>query len=166
MKERSSNNLALKLLAMVLAILVWVVVNNIEDPVNVKQFRNITVELQNEEAIASIDKVYEVQSGGVITVTATAKASVLRKLTATDIIAVADLSNLSVTNATDIQLSCPKFENVSLKADVSMLRISLEDEATEQFKVEVNTIGTLPAGYAIGEVRVRPNLIKVSGAKS
>ena len=47
-----------------------------------------------------------------------------------------------------------------------MLTISVEDEQTEQFKVDVKTVGTLSEGYALGEVKVRPNLIKVSGAKS
>lgn len=166
MKEKIMNNFALKLLAAIIAFSVWFIVNNIDDPVNSKVFRNIQVEIQNEETINSLDKVYEVLSGGTINVTASAKESVLRKLNASDIVAVADLSNLSLTNAVSIQLSCPKYENVTLKSDVDMLRITLEDEATEQFKVDVNTIGTLPEGYALGEIRVRPNLIKVSGARS
>lgn len=166
MKEKIMNNFALKLLAAIMAFSVWYIINNIDDPVNSKVFRNIQVEIQNEETIASLDKVYEVLSGGTVNVTASAKESVLRKLTASDIVAVADLSNLSLTNAVSIKLICPKYENVTLRSDVDMLRITLEDEGTEQFKVDVNTIGTLPDGYALGEVKVRPNLIKVSGAQS
>ena len=166
MKEKIMNNFALNLLAGVMAFSVWFIINNIDDPVNSKVFRNIQVEIQNEETLASLDKVYEVLSGGTVTVTASAKESVLRKLTASDIVAVADLSNLSLTNAVSIKLTCPRYENVTLRSDIDMLRITLEDEATEQFKVDVNTIGTLPDGYALGEVKVRPNLIKVSGAQS
>ena len=166
MKEKIMNNFALKLLAAIMAFSVWFIINNIDDPVNSKVFRNIQVEIQNEETLASLDKVYEVLSGGTVNVTASAKESVLRKLTASDIVAVADLSNLSLTNAVSIKLTCPKYDNVTLRSDVDMLRITLEDEATEQFKVDVNTIGNLPDGYALGEVRVRPNLIKVSGAQS
>lgn len=166
LKEKIMNNFALKLLAAIMAFSVWFIINNIDDPVNSKVFRNIQVEIQNEETLASLDKVYEVLSGGTVNVTASAKESVLRKLTATDIVAVADLSNLSLTNAVSIKLTCPKYENVTLRSDVDMLRITLEDEATEQFKVDVNTIGMLPEGYALGEVKVRPNLIKVSGAQS
>ena len=166
LKEKIMNNFALKLLAAIMAFSVWFIINNIDDPVNSKVFRNIQVEIQNEETLASLDKVYEVLSGGTVNVTASAKESVLRKLTASDIVAVADLSNLSLTNAVSIKLTCPKYDNVTLRSDVDMLRITLEDEATEQFKVDVNTIGNLPDGYALGEVRVRPNLIKVSGAQS
>ena len=160
------NNLSLKILAVVLAAIVWVIVNNVDDPVSRKTFKNIEVELQNEDAISSLDKVYEVKTGGIINVTVSGKQSVLRKINASDIVAVADLSDLSITNATYIKLSCPKYENVNLSSDIRMLTISVEDEQTEQFKVDVKTVGTLSEGYALGEVKVRPNLIKVSGAKS
>ena len=165
-KEKIMNNFALKILAVVVAILVWIVVVNLEDPHASKTFRNITVKILNEEAIASLDKVYEVKSGGIINVKASARQSVLAKLSASDIVAEADLSNLSLTNAVSIKLSCPRYENVNLQPDVEMLRITLEDEATAQFKVDVNTVGTPPEGFALGDVIVRPNLIKVSGAQS
>lgn len=165
-KEKIMNNFALKVLAVVVALLLWIVVVNLEDPYTTKNFRNITVQILNEEAIVSLDKVYEVQSGGVINVKASARQSILSKLTASDIVAEADLSGLSLTNAVSIKLSCPKYENITLQPDVEMLKITLEDEATAQFKVDVNTIGTLPEGFALGDVIVRPNLIKVSGAQS
>ena len=165
-KEKIMNNFGWKLLAGIVAVIIWVIVINLDDPVDTRTFRNVTVEIKNEEAIASLDKVYEVQSGGIINVKASAKQSVLRKLTASDIVAVADLSNLSLTNAVSIQLSCPKYDNVTLTADTSMLRIALEDEKTAQFKVDVKTIGTPLDGFAIGEIKVRPNLIKVTGAHS
>lgn len=166
MKEKLMNNSSLKLLAGILAFSLWIIINNIEDPVNTKVFRNIQVEIENEEALTSLDKVYEILTGGTINVTASAKSSVLRNIQASDIVAVADLSQLSVTNAVSIQLTCPKYENVTLKSDVEMLRITLEDEATAQFKVDVKTVGAVADGYALGEIRVRPNLIKVSGAQS
>lgn len=166
LKEMIMNNWSLKVLAVVLAIMVWVIVNNVDDPVRTQVFHNIEVEIQHEDAIQDLDKVYEVRSGGVIDVTASAKKSVLRKLKASDIVAVADLSHLSLTNAVSIQLSCPKYERVELKSDTTMLTIDLDNEKTEQYKVDVTTEGTLPEGYALGDIKVRPNLIKVSGAES
>ena len=80
------NNLSLKILAIVLAAIVWVIVNNVDDPVSKKTFKNIEVELQNEDAILSLDKVYEVKTGGIINVTVSGKQSVLRKINASDII--------------------------------------------------------------------------------
>ncbi len=166
MKEMITNNWSLKVLAGVLAVMVWVIVNNVDDPVKKQVFHNIEVQIQHEDAIQDLDKVYEVRSGGVINVTASAKKSVLRKMKASDIVAVADLSNLSLTNAVSIQLYCPKYDRVELKSDITMLTIDLDNEKTEQYKVDVTTEGTLPEGYALGDIKVRPNLIKVSGAES
>lgn len=160
------NNFALKMLAVVVAVLIWIIVVNLEDPYASKTFKNITVNIVNEEAILSLDKVYEVQSGGVINVKASARQSVLANLSASDIVAEADLSSLSLTNAVTIKLECPRYENINLQPDIEMLKITLEDEATAQFKVDVNTVGTLPEGFALGDVIVRPNLIKVSGAQT
>lgn len=167
MKEKMMNNLGIKLLALVIAFLLWVVIINIDDPVDTKTFRDIDVKILNEREIESLDKVYEIISGGNINIEAKAKRSVLKKLKATDIIATADLSEVSATNAVSIQLMCPKYDNVVLRSNVEVLKISLENVATEQFKVSVDTNNTTPAeGYAIGEIRVRPNLIKVSGAET
>ncbi len=165
-REMITNNLSLKILAGVLAVLVWIIVNNVNDPVTTKVFKNVTVTIENESAIEELDKVYEVKEGGVIDVKASGKRSILHRLQSSDIQAVADLSSLSMTNAAYIQLSCPKYEYVELQSDTKMLTIDLDDEKTDQYKVDVTTEGSLPDGYALGEIRMRPNLIKVSGAES
>lgn len=166
MKEKIMNNFSLKLLAGVLAVIVWVIVNNIDDPMIPKTFKNITVQLQNEQAISSLDKVYEVMSGGTVDVTVYGKQSVVRKITEKDIVAVADLSQLSLTYAASIQLSCPKYENVELSSDVDMLCISLEEKKTKRCGVSVMTHGTPAEGHALGEVKKSVAAIEVSGPKS
>ena len=88
MKEMITNNWSLKVLAGVLAVMVWVIVNNVDDPVKKQVFHNIEVQIQHEDAIQDLDKVYEVRSGGVINVTASAKKSVLRKMKASDIASI------------------------------------------------------------------------------
>lgn len=171
MKEKMMNNVGIKILALCIAFLLWIIIINIDDPVDTKLFNNIPVEILNEDEIQSLDQVYEVISGGNINVKVKAKRSVLKKLKAADISATADLSERlsdeSQTNAVLIKLGCAKYDNVELSSNIQVLKISLEDIATEQFKVSVDTKGTTPeSGYAIGEIRVKPNLIKVSGAQT
>lgn len=166
MKEKIMNNFSLKLLAGVLAVIVWLIVNNIDDPMIPKTFKNITVQLQNEQAISSLDKVYEVMSGGTVNVTVYGKQSVVRKITEKDIVAVADLSQLSLTYAASIQLSCPKYENVELSSDVDMLCISLEEKKTKRCGVSVMPHGTPAEGHALGEIKKSVAAIEVSGPKS
>lgn len=160
------NNFALKLLAALLAVTVWLIVNNVDDPMTSKTFKNITVEVQNEQAITSLDKVYEIETGGTINVTAYGKQSIIRKISAANIVATADLSQLSVTKAAKIQLSCPNYEGVTLSSDVEMLSISLEERAAKRCGVNVITFGTPAEGHALGNIQKSKATIEVSGPES
>lgn len=168
-KVLEENNLGFKLLAICIAFLLWVVVINIEDPVETKVYKDIPVEILNEDAIQSLDQVYEVVSGNTVNITVKAKRSLLKMIRTSDLKATADLSE-AFNYAVPIKTSCPKYaisENVETTPDVSVMKISLEPVATDQFKVTVDMGDTVPeSGYAIGEVIVKPNMIKVSGAKS
>lgn len=160
------NNFALKLLAALLAVTVWLIVNNVDDPMTTKTFKNITVEIQNEQAITSLDKVYEIKSGGTINVTAYGKQSVIRNISASNIVATADLSQLSVTKSAKIQLFCPNYEGVTLSSDVEMLSINLEERAAKRCGVNVVTFGTPADGHALGYIQKSKATIEVSGPES
>lgn len=164
------NNFGFKILALCLASLLWIAIINIDDPVDTKMFNNIEVIVYNEEAIKSLDQVYEIVSGATVNVKVKAKKSVLHRMKAEDIQVMADLSEVLPTHAVPIKLTCPKFENsenIELSSNIEVLKISLEDIATEQFKVVVDTSSSsIVSGYAIGDIKVKPNLIKVSGPKS
>ena len=51
MRKRITNNLALKILAFLIAAFLWLVVVNIDDPVDDKTFSNIPVQVTHEEVI-------------------------------------------------------------------------------------------------------------------
>ena len=56
------NNIGIKLLALFSAIVVWVAIVNIEDPYKERTF-NVEVETINEDALSSVNKVYEIIEG-------------------------------------------------------------------------------------------------------
>ena len=92
MKQKLTNNLGLKLVSVVLAVVVWLIVVSIDDPVITRTYNGIEVELLNTEAITSQGKVYEVLDGSnVVSVTVSAKRSVLEKISRDYIKASADL---------------------------------------------------------------------------
>ena len=74
------NNLGFKILAVVLAFILWLVVYNIDDPKKSKTFTtNVTVE--NASAVTDMNKCYEVLDGtNTVTFTVTGKRSELEKL--------------------------------------------------------------------------------------
>ncbi|ROR28626.1 YbbR domain-containing protein [Mobilisporobacter senegalensis] len=166
MKKKLTKNLGMKILSLILATLLWIVIVNIDDPVTTRPFRDIVVEIQHEEAIKSLDKVYEVLEGNTVDVTVKAKRSVLDTIRVSDIKAVADLSNLSYTNAVPITVTCSKPVEQLTLGKVSTLKVALEDIDTKQFKITIVPKGTEEEGYLIGTIKAKPNIIQVSGAKS
>ena len=56
------HNLAIKLLSVFGALLVWLLITNIDDPYKAKTFL-VPVELINEDALHSVNKVFEVFEG-------------------------------------------------------------------------------------------------------
>ena len=92
------NNLGFKILAVVLAFILWLVVYNIDDPKKSKTFTtNVTVE--NASAVTDMNKCYEVLDGtNTVTFTVTGKRSELEKLDDTDFSAVADMNRLIIND--------------------------------------------------------------------
>lgn len=160
------HNLSAKILSLFGAALVWLLIVNIDDPYKTKAFV-VSVNTINEEALRSVNKVYEVIEGSTASVSVSGKRSVIDELTAADISAVADLSELSVVNSVDIKVALKR--NVS--SDVTLrcsqvFKVSLEDMDTRQMKVIVDVEGATANGYLLKECVVKPNLIEMTGGES
>ena len=164
------HNLVIKLLAIVGAVLVWLLIINIDDPYKTKLFV-VRVETINEDALRSVNKVYEVIEGSTATVSVGGKRSVIDKLQSDDIRATADLSELSSVNAVAIKVALKRFISYDIDLECSqVLKVSLEDMESKQVKVMVQTEGTPAEGYSVGVVEVtggssvidRVNTVRVS----
>lgn len=168
MKKRIMNNLAIKLLSVFVAFFVWLVIINVIDPTVTKHFTGITVEILNENVITSANQVFEVESGNTVDITVKGKRSFIEQLDETDFSASADLSKLSTVNTAGIQVRLNKQtkETVDIDCNNEVLRISLEEKASQQFKVEIESQGNLADSYELGEVVAQPNMIEISGGKS
>jgi len=160
------NNPGMKICSAVIAVIVWAVIINIDDPYKTRSF-NVEVETINENALNSVNKVYEVIEGNTALVKVKGKKSVVDKLNASDVRAVADLSNLSTVNAVAVQPSLRKIvsSEVILECE-QVLKVSLENKESKQVKVNVIANGTPGEGYTLGECTAKPNMIEVAGGES
>lgn len=170
MKRKWTKNLGLKILSLGLAALIWFIIVNIDDPAITRTFR-LSVEKRNEDVIANQGMCYEVLEGDAVTITVKGKRSVVENLTTSDFSAYADLSKLSRWNAVPIKVEITKYlteaDTPSITiGSVDTLIVSLEEAETKQFKVTVVKKGTVEDGYCIGEIKTKPNIIQVTGAKS
>jgi YbbR domain-containing protein len=164
--KRLVRNPGIMVLSLIVAIIVWMAIVNIEDPYKERTF-TVPVETINEDALSSVNKVYEIIEGNTAQVKVTGKKSIVDRLQAADIRATADLSALSAVNAVAIVPELTK--NVSSEPTLecsTVLKVSLEDRDTKQVKVTVVTNGTPQDGFSIGDCTARPNMLEISGGES
>lgn len=171
--KRLANNVGLKVLSILIAVILWLVVVNYDNPEITRTF-NIPVTVTNDRILEERGKVYEVVGqSNTATIYVKGKRRYLDNLTGSDFIATADLSQIVDLNEdgnekwVPINVSARRYEKELAITQKSVnMRITLEDLSTEQFYISCDTPGTPAEGYAIGEVEVSPNLIKISGPQS
>ena len=88
------NNLPLKILSILIAIVIWYVVVSVNDPI-VKERFDVPVQVTNEAYIAAGKKTYQIaEEYQTVTVTVTDNNSVVSRLKASDITVTADLTQI------------------------------------------------------------------------
>ena len=132
MKQVLTRNVGLKILSLFLAVLLWVIIMNIDDPYITKTIDDIPVNILNENAVEENNKMYEIDSGDTATIKVKGKRSIIDGLKADDFKAIADFKQMSMTYAVPIQISVKESSRVS-ESDIEILRqtemmtLSLED---------------------------------------
>lgn len=169
MKKKVGNNLSLKILSLVIAILVWLLVVNVNNPISTKSFVITDVQLLNEAYIDADGKMCMQDEQQVpIRVTIKAQRKILDRLSVSDIRAVADLQQ-AVSLNTDpvmvpITVSCDKITADNIEVTPQNLSLHIEDKDTQEFVVNVTTNNTKPdRGYEIGSLTSNPEKIKITG---
>jgi YbbR domain-containing protein len=171
MKKKIFNNIGLKILALLIAIIVWWVVMNIDDPLVKKTISGINVELRNDDDLTDRGYIYEVDSGSVITITVRAPESVAKDLKASDFVAYADLSQLSpLTDSANITIECIKSDVKSdikeITSKVQVVKLNIDNKETEEIPITINITGSPADNYVLGDSSISQNKIEVTGAAS
>ena len=160
-----TNNLWLKLLALLLAFVLWVLVAQINNPVRTLTYNNVKVTLVGTDVLDAEGKVYQILDGtDTAKVTVRAPESVISSLTANDISAVADLSNISEDGTVPIVYSLDRAESIT--ADHDTLSVSVENRITKYVNISSQTVGSVGEGCVQGRVNLERNRIEVPNPRS
>lgn len=168
-KYKFTNNLGLKIVALVFAAFLWLTVVNIDDPVESKTFRSIPVSVQNAEVVTNEGKTYKIlDDTQAVTVVVKAKRSILTKLSSDDILAVADMSEMQIKSLVPIQVFISGYETDDFTAvsTPGNLRVKIEDQTKNTFPLTVSASGNPRDGYVVGEMTTNPEKITVRGPES
>ncbi|MCM1386942.1 MAG: CdaR family protein [Bacillus sp. (in: Bacteria)] len=170
MKNRLMQNWGLKLSSFLVAVILWIIVTNINDPVGTFRAYNVPVKIQNADLITDNGQVYEVLDGTDVidTVTIQAKRSIIDSLNESNIVAVADMNDLTRLNTINIRLSTNKYNDKleSIKGNIDSVRLNIENEKTKTLQLRTETTGEVKEGYIVGDMTAEQNLIAVSGPES
>ena len=168
--KRLTANWGLKLASLVFAAIVWFLVTNINDPISSVRYANIPVVLKNTETITSKGQVYTVLDGSdtISSVTVYAPRSVIDALSQNNIVATADVQELSSLNTVGIDVTTNKYsdkiDNIVTSSDI--VKLNVERNVSKSLEVTCTTSGTLSEGYIIGDKTMDQNMILISGAES
>ena len=169
MRARLFKNLGLKILAIVFAVILWLIVMNISDDQITKEINNIPVEQVNGDVLEEKDQVYEVAKGDTVDIVVKGRRSIVSQLSASDFTAKADLSQMSITNSVQIDVQASRLgirDEIAITVLDNMMTLNLEDKVSSQFSVKVKTEGETRNGYAVGSAIANPNIITVTGPQS
>lgn len=170
MKNKLTKNIGLKLASVFLAIMLWVVVNSIDNPTRPASFYNIPVTLLNTELITDSGRVYDVLDGTDVLnrVTVRGPRNVVNELTSENIVATADVSELSSLDTISIKLSLnvPNSGISSIEGNIDTVKLKIENKRSKALALKATTSGQVEDGYVVGEVTTDQNLVRISGPQS
>lgn len=160
--RRIGTPVALALVSLIAALILWIAVTDAENPQEVDDFR-VPLEVQAVNvpeglAVASIPQVRLRVSGD---------SNVLSSLTTSDFRITVDL--MGVTD-----FSLPQDVNVTVLTDnvgvvavsPQQVMVTVEPFATKQVAIRPNPVGVPPQGYTLPVPETSPTLARVSGARS
>ncbi len=171
MKNKITANIGLKIASLFFAFLLWLVVNNMNDPTINKSFTNIPVKLLNTELITDSGQVYEVLDDTAVIdrVTVWAPRSVIENLSSSNIVATADVGELSSLDTISIKLYTNLDNNKDIeriKGSIDTVKLNIENRRSKTLALKAGVSGNVEDGYFVGDIVPDQNLVRISGPES
>ena len=152
-----TRDLALKIIAVITAFIIWVFVTNSNNPVRSITISNVPINLINEESIADIGKVVEPIGSDTVTLKVTERRSILNRLNRSNFNVEADLETINEMDSVPLTVTCDNpavtWDEVSISP--SSLKVNVEDKVEQTFAVSVVASGEVAPGYAVGKTDIQ-----------
>ena len=168
-EKKLFKNMGLKIISLIIAVILWLVVMNIDDYSMTRTIRNIPVTQLNGDSITNLGKVYDVVSGSTVDIVVKGPRSVVDSLSQSSFTATADLSQLSITNSVQINVTA---NDARINNDIEIsyvsrtMNLSIEDKVTKEMPIRAVASGEPAEGFALGDTYVTPNMIEITGPES
>ena len=165
------NNIGLKLISVLVAIVIWYVVVDIDDPVETKTY-TVKISVENEAFIASGKEIYHIDDANkTVGVYVRANRSTLKNISEDDITVTADFTQIVDLERDPVMVplsvECRGVSRSALTLARTTIPITIESIATKTFAVAVDTGESVPSEeYEVGRLTVSPDQIVINGPES
>ena len=155
-KYKLTRNPGLKIIAFVFAVLLWLIVANVDDPVARRTYSDIPVVFANDDIISQEGNVYQVLDEQSVSVVVSARGSVLQDIHSDDIVATADIKEMDTdTGLVPIQVTINNLsagnDYQSAEALPRNIRIQVEKTGKKVLSLSVDHTGEPRDGYVLGD---------------
>ena len=167
MKDKLKNNLGLKIVAIIFAVLLWWIVVNIDDPIDTKQYV-VNVSVTNSEVITNAGKSFQIlDDTNSVTVTIKGRRKVLDEIKTSYIVATADLREMQ-DSSVPIRLKVVGYEGEyeTATAYPQNMQVRVENTQKKTFPITAVSAGSPRDGYVVGTMTSSPQTVDISGPES
>ena len=172
MKKNMINKFTLKVLSLIIAILIWLLVRNVDDPIVVRTFYEIPVSIENASYLAeNLEIPLLVDGKDTVKVRVKGARSVVSKLKKEDIKAVADMTQIISKDTTPIMVPMEVTGTGISDSDITVrprnIQVDIEKQKSVEKTIAVSTGDTQPdKDYEIGNLKANPEKVTISGPET
>lgn len=176
-KRKITDNIPLKIMSVAVAVVVWLIVVNIDNPVGTNYYTLTNVELINKEYVESSDTIGKMcmpeEKQDSIRIAITTNKKIRDKIKVSDITATADLQQAVSLDTNPVMVpitvtcSVPGVTPNDIKVTPQNLSVDLDEKETQEFVVNVSRGDTKPGkDYEVGSLTANPEKVRITGPKS
>lgn len=164
-------NIGLKLLSVLIAVVIWYVVVEVNDPLETSSYQ-VKVTTENESYITNGKQIFHIDdSYKTVMVYLKANRSTLRSIRADDISVTADLTQIVDLERDPVMVPLTAYCRNVLPSNITLSRtaipITIENIASKEFPVTVDTGDSIPGqNYEVGRTTPDPEQIVINGPES
>lgn len=172
MKKLLTNNLALKILSVIIGILIWYIVVSINDPIVTEYFNDIPVTTVNDSYIKNEKRTFRIsEQYETVRVAIRDNKSKVKEINASDITVTADMTQIVDIDQNPVyvplQVECAGISSDNISTARTTIPVELEQIEQETLPVSTTAGQTKPdKRFEIGKLTSDPQSLTVSGPAS
>lgn len=174
LKAIITGNLPLKLIGLILAVALWLVLSNAQDPL---VSRTVTVPIVYDESGLATDNLIAISKPASVTIPVMVRKSRMRTLSAGDFTVAANLTDtigevMDAPEGTKVLLQITKSQSAAYIEDweypqsQNYITVVLDKVKTSTYAIGFNLTKELAAGYQLGTLAAEPTKVTVTGPTS